>query len=174
MSGNGIGDGAETDVAVLVRLLGRMVRNVKSHGGGRLIERVKDAGLGPRHMPVMFALVMGGPAPVGALAAEVGLSPATVSQLTGELERAGFVVRSPDEADRRRTIVSVHPDYGADAERFVESRLAPMRMTMERLAPEDRAAFLRGWELLVRMQEEVLGTGPGSGGHGLCGPPDGG
>jgi DNA-binding MarR family transcriptional regulator len=46
-----------------------------------------------------------GPMTVGELAAAVGLTSAAATTLIDRLERRGYVVRQPDESDRRRTIV---------------------------------------------------------------------
>ena len=63
--------------------------------------------LGERHVAPLVALVIGGPASVSELAERIGQTPATTSLLVGELSRAGFVERREDDADRRRTIVSI-------------------------------------------------------------------
>ncbi|TDD83585.1 MarR family transcriptional regulator [Actinomadura rubrisoli] len=164
----------------MIQLMGRIVRNMKSPGAHKeaeeVVGRVRAAGLGPRHVPVLFALVLNGPVPVGVLARHLALSPATVSQLVGELQGGGFVERHPDERDRRRMIVSLDERHRAMVERFAWRRLRPMRMTMEALGPVERAHFLHGWRTLVEMMEQAgvgdpvgepdAPSGNGSGGQG--------
>ena len=66
------------------------------------------APLGPRHVAALEQL-RGGPLTVGALAARLDLTLPTVSNILADLGRAGFVTRSADPADRRRTIVEITP-----------------------------------------------------------------
>src|SRR5262245_27948299 len=69
-----------------------------------LREAAATAGLGPRHGPPMITLAFEDGLSVTELAERIGLSLPTTSQLVGELSRAGLVVRSEDERDRRRTL----------------------------------------------------------------------
>ncbi|MEU8796754.1 MarR family winged helix-turn-helix transcriptional regulator [Spirillospora sp. NPDC048819] len=163
----------DADLEMLLQLMGRLFRGIKgpgAHGeggeGGELVGRVKAAGLGPRHMTALMALVLHGPAPVGVLARQMALNPATVSQLVGELQRGGFVERRPDERDRRRMIVSLDEAHRETIERFAWRRLRPLRMTLETLGPVERAHFLHGWRTLV---DCIEATGP----HGPDDPFDG-
>ncbi|TDB82035.1 MarR family transcriptional regulator [Actinomadura sp. KC216] len=156
---------------VMIQLMGRVVRGMKEPGGHgdshELIAHVQDAGLGPRHVPVLMSLVLHGPSPVGVLARHMALSPATVSQLVGELQRGGFVERRPDEHDRRRVIVSVGEAHREMIERFAWRRLRPLRMTLEALTDEEREHFLHGWRVLVESMESTGLHEPGPGrGHG--------
>ncbi|MFF5262859.1 MarR family winged helix-turn-helix transcriptional regulator [Actinomadura viridis] len=136
-------------------------------GGGwgeeSLVEVVRASGLGRRHVPVLLVLVVNGPLPVGMIARQLALRPATVSQLTGELERAGFVRRRPDEADRRRVIVSLHGPHRALVERFARARLEPVRMTLAALSDVERAHFLHGWRVLVEMQRRFAAAAEAEG-----------
>ncbi|MGW2312622.1 MarR family winged helix-turn-helix transcriptional regulator [Actinomadura luteofluorescens] len=159
MSEEGIGAGAsvDADLETMIQLLGRLVRGLK---GGRedaeeLIGEVRAAGLGPRHVPALMQLVLHGPVPVGVLAGHMALSPATVSQLVGELERGGFVERRPDERDRRRMIISLSARHREMIERFAWRRLRPLRVTLETLAPDERSLFLHGWRVLVEAMERA-------------------
>ncbi|MEU9020685.1 MarR family winged helix-turn-helix transcriptional regulator [Actinomadura sp. NPDC048394] len=157
----------DTDLETMVQIMGRMFRGMKGRRAHEeaeeLIGLVKAAGLGPRHVPVLIGLVLNGPVPVGVLARHMALSPATVSQLVGELQRGGFVDRRPDERDRRRMIVSLHEERRALVERFAWRRLRPLRMTLEALGPAEREHFLHGWRTLVEMMERAGNDDP------LCG-----
>ncbi|MFD0541762.1 MarR family winged helix-turn-helix transcriptional regulator [Actinomadura luteofluorescens] len=129
---------------------------------------MRAAGLGPRHVPALMQLVLHGPVPVGVLAGHMALSPATVSQLVGELERGGFVERRPDERDRRRMIISLSGRHREMIERFAWRRLRPLRVTLETLAPDERSLFLHGWRVLVEAMERAdpeasRECGPGGG-----------
>ncbi|MFB4299534.1 MarR family winged helix-turn-helix transcriptional regulator [Actinomadura sp. NTSP31] len=162
--GAGPDAGVDADLETMVQIMGRMFRGMKgsaAHGEAEeLIGLVKDAGLGPRHVPVLIRLVLNGPVPVGVLARHMGLSPATVSQLVGELQRGGFVDRRPDERDRRRMIVSLDEGRRELVERFALRRLRPLRMTLEALGPVEREHFLHGWRTLVEMMERAAHEDP--------------
>ncbi|WP_243719793.1 MarR family winged helix-turn-helix transcriptional regulator [Actinomadura sp. KC06] len=169
----------DADMEAMVQLMGRVVRGMKGPGGHEdaheLIAHVRGAGLGPRHVPALMSLVLNGPAPVGVLARHMALSPATVSQLVGELQRGGFVERRPDEHDRRRVIVSLAEAHRDMIERFAWRRLRPLRMTLEALTPVERRHFLHGWRILVESMESTglhepgPGPGPAPGqSHGPC------
>jgi DNA-binding MarR family transcriptional regulator len=152
----------DDDVQELTRLVFRFVRNAKGHGPG--VDAVRRllgaANFGPRHLPVLFALAMGGPDSVGELAGRMGLSPATVSQLVNELERGGFVDRREDPRDRRRTIVSLSERHRRPIESYARRRMEPLRVTAETLSPEERAHFIKGWRVLVQAQERAEGIEP--------------
>ena len=79
------------------------MRRCQDRGG-----RMSSASLGPRHVAALQQL-RGGPVSVGELASRLGLSLPTVSGVLADLDRAGFVTRQPDPADRRRTIVQIPP-----------------------------------------------------------------
>ncbi|MFA1539155.1 MarR family winged helix-turn-helix transcriptional regulator [Actinomadura monticuli] len=158
----------DADLETMVQLMGRVARGMKDgHADAEeIVQRVKDAGLGPRHVPALTQLVLHGPAPVGVLARRMALSPATVSQLVGELQRGGFVERRPDERDRRRMIVSLAEAHRESIERFAWRRLRPLRATLESLGPAERAHFLLGWRTLARNMER---GGPADGAPGRPG-----
>lgn len=158
------GTSIDADMETMVQLMGRTVRGMKGgHADAEdLLRRVKDAGLGPRHVPALMQLVLHGPAPVGVLARYMALSPATVSQLVGELQRGGFVERRPDERDRRRMIVSLAEAHREPIERFAWRRLRPLRTTLESLTPVERAHFLHGWRTLAENMERGGPHAPGA------------
>ncbi|SPT62965.1 MULTISPECIES: MarR family winged helix-turn-helix transcriptional regulator [Actinomadura] len=152
----------DADLETMVQLTARMMRGIKGghDGAEELVDRVRAAGLGPRHVPALIQLVLHGPMAVGVLARRMALSPATVSQLVGELERGGFVERRPDERDRRRMIVSLGERHREMVERFTWRRLRPFRMALEALTPDERAQFLHGWRVLVETIERTSAPAP--------------
>jgi DNA-binding MarR family transcriptional regulator len=145
----------EHDMKELTQFFFRFIRNAKAHGRGvhAIHEVLTEAGFGPRHVQVLFALAMYGPDSVGELAGRMGLNPATVSQLVNELHRGGFVDRSEDPRDRRRTIVSLPERYKESFESYARQRQEPLRVTLQTLSAEERAHFLKGWRILVEAQE---------------------
>jgi DNA-binding MarR family transcriptional regulator len=136
----------------LAQLLGRVTRGLvreRRDVPGPLREAFARGSLGPRHMPVLFAVARGGPATVGELAARLALARPTVSLLVNELSRAGLVERAEDERDRRRTIVSVPPEHRRRLVRLAEARLDLVRRTLARLEPHERDGFLQGLRVLA-------------------------
>src|SRR6266496_1402638 len=85
------------DVREVLRLLVSVVSGLK-RGRDEVPNTFRDAfaggGLGPRHVPVLMEVAMGGrPLSVSEIAERIGLSLATTSLMVGELDRHGIVVR---------------------------------------------------------------------------------
>jgi DNA-binding MarR family transcriptional regulator len=145
--------GIEDDLRELQQLLPTLFHALR-HGGPNLreVEPLKqafyEAGLRERHGRLLLTLASSGPLTVGELAAEVALAPATTSQLVGELNRAGFLDRHEDDADRRRTIVSLPEHMRGALEQFAKARLEPLRRTLEQLDPLAREHFIEGLRIL--------------------------
>jgi len=105
------------------------------------------APLGPRHVAALEQL-RGGPLTVSELAARLGLSLPTVSGVLADLGRAGFVDRTPDPADRRRTIVAIPPAQRALVGEWLDGAASPMARVLDRLNPAEQQAFLKAMDLL--------------------------
>ncbi len=90
---------------------------------------------------------------VGDLAAREGVSPAAVSSAVAKLEKAGFVRRIPDEADRRRQGLVV-TDEGDKLLRSVKRRrTAWLSERLKTLSPKELEAVdaaIEALSLLVR------------------------
>jgi DNA-binding MarR family transcriptional regulator len=115
--------------------------------------------LGERHVAPLVALVIGGPASVSELAERIGLTPATTSLLVGELSRAGFVQRQEDEADRRRTIVSIDPSIEDAVRPALGQTLEPLDRALARMSAAQRHHFMDG----LRILKEEIGRSEGNG-----------
>jgi DNA-binding MarR family transcriptional regulator len=124
-----------------------------------LREAFEKSELGERHVAPLIALVTGGPASVSELAERIGLTPATTSLLVGELSRAGFVERREDEADRRRTIVSIDKSIEEVVRPSLEETLAPLDRALARMSAAQRAHFMDG----LRMLNQEIGRSGGNG-----------
>jgi DNA-binding MarR family transcriptional regulator len=151
----------EDDLGELHSLLPQLFRGLRLNDQSlREIEPLKrafvEAGLGDRHRRVLATLALSGPLTVSQLAERIALAPATTSLLVGELDRAGFVERREDDADRRRTIVSLPDQLQKTVGRLAKVRIEPLRRTLERLEPEARAHFIEGLRVLTA---EVRGAG---------------
>jgi len=129
----------------LVQLLPRVMRGMRRRPDETV--ELQGVALGPRHGSVL-ALVRDGERSVGSLAAEVNLNLATVSGLVADLERAGFVERSPDASDRRRTLVRVVPGNQSTVDLWLEGATAPILRALNHLDPQERAVFVKAMSLL--------------------------
>lgn len=150
------------ELAEAMRLLGQVFRGFKRNAGGpppaALVKAFERGALGPRHMPVLMTVTVEGPLSVSELAERVGLTLATTSLLVGELDREGFVERSEDDRDRRRTLVATKSRYRRQLAVWAKKRREPMRRALGRMTPDERAALLRAWRML---DEEVNGAASG-------------
>jgi DNA-binding MarR family transcriptional regulator len=137
----------------LMQLLPRITRGLR-----RSQDRAAPASatlLTPRHVAVLEQL-RDEPLTVGALAARLGLTLPTVSGVLAELDRAGFVVRQSDPADRRRTIVRIAPTSRAVIDEWLDGAARPLARVLDRLDAAERVAFLKA----VDMLEAELRLGP--------------
>ncbi len=105
------------------------------------------APLGPRHVAALEQL-RGGPITVSELASRLGLTLPTVSGVLADLDRAGFVERHADPADRRRTIVQITPAQAALISEWLDGAARPLARVLDKLAPSEQAAFLKAMDLL--------------------------
>jgi DNA-binding MarR family transcriptional regulator len=154
-------DAEARDLLVLfTELVGKLKK--RSGGGPKhddLRVRFEEGELGDRHVAPLIALTIGGPASVGELAERIGLTMGTTSLLVGELSRAGLVDRREDEADRRRTIVSVSEPLESVVGPWLRETLSPLRRGLNRMSPSQRDQFMDG----LRILSEELGQSSGNG-----------
>lgn len=99
-------DGLTVDEGVrsLLLLMPRLIGRAKSTPAP---EQLRSLDLAPRHLSLLSYLLFDGALSVNALAARLEVAPTTVSLMVGELSRKGVVDRREDDADRRRTLVSI-------------------------------------------------------------------
>src|SRR6202034_4819623 len=91
---------------LMPRLVGRAKRQPVPDALGGL-------DLAPRHLALLAHLQYDGPLTVNELAARLEVAPTTVSLMVGDLSRRGILTRAEDDADRRRRIAAIAPDYAA-------------------------------------------------------------
>ena len=106
-----------------------------------------SAPLGPRHVAALQQ-IRGGPVTVSDLAVKLGLTLPTVSGVLADLDRAGFVERHPDPADRRRTIVAITPAKAALIGEWLDGAASPIARVLDKLSPTEQEAFLKAMDLL--------------------------
>ena len=105
------------------------------------------APLSPRHIAALEQL-LGSPLTVGELAARLGLTMPTVSGVLADLDRAGFIERHPDPADRRRTIVQAIPAQATLIAQWLDGAAKPIARVLDQLSPTEQQAFLKAMDLL--------------------------
>jgi DNA-binding MarR family transcriptional regulator len=88
------------------------------------------------------------PVTVSELAVRLGLTLPTVSGVLADLDRAGFVERHPDPADRRRTIVAITPAQAALVGEWLDGAASPIARVLDQLSPSEQEAFLKAMDLL--------------------------
>ncbi|MFJ9363341.1 MarR family winged helix-turn-helix transcriptional regulator [Nocardia sp. NPDC101769] len=83
-------------------------------------------GLGPTDFFGLNLIALAGSMTAGELADRTGLSTGAVTRLVDRLERAGYVRRVPDPADRRKVVIEPAPDPDGR----IDAVLAPQRTRM--------------------------------------------
>ena len=137
---------AEAAARRVARLFPEVYR--RYHWANRV--RGADLPVTRRALEVLQHLSLSGPLTVGEQAEHLGLRRNSVSELLQRLETKGLVARIRDERDERRVLVWL-TDAGRDVVSRVGQVLAPdlIAQVMANLSPEERAAVVRGVELLA-------------------------
>jgi MarR family transcriptional regulator, organic hydroperoxide resistance regulator len=128
-------------------------------------QAAEKAGLGLTDMQMLHVLQLDGPATPSRLAAETRLSSGGVTVALDRLEKAGYIRRRPNPADRRSLLVTLLP-----------ANLARLAGLYERVESETRRLIAtlpqRDLEAVIRFFE-VMGTArvgePGTSGRGRTG-----
>lgn len=86
-------------------------------------------------------LLQQGPMTPGKLSRASGLTTGAITGVADRLERAGYVMRSVDAADRRKTVIVVAPDRVAEIGRLFADLGQRTHALMARYRPEEQAAI---------------------------------
>jgi DNA-binding MarR family transcriptional regulator len=103
----------------------------------------------PRHVAALMQVVADEGMSVSSLAARLGVSLATASQVVTDLEAGGLVERVDDPSDRRRTLVRVSDSHRDIADALLDTRLRPVQRALDRMRPGEHRALVRGLELIA-------------------------
>src|ERR1700692_1600138 len=95
--------------------------------------------LAPRHLALLAYLQYDGPLTVSELAHRVEVAPPTASLMVGALSRRGVLTREEDDADRRRRIVAIAPDYAAPITEWLSGSATGWTEVLAALTPAGRA-----------------------------------
>jgi len=150
---------AEAAARRVARLFPEVYR--RYHWANRV--RGADLPVTRRALEVLQHLSLSGPLTVGEQAEHLGLRRNSVSELLQRLEAKGLVARIRDERDERRVLVWL-TDAGRDVVSRVGQVLAPdlIARVMANLSPEERAAVVRGVELLATADVSMPSAAAGS------------
>jgi len=153
-SGPSVDEGVRTMLLLMPRLVGRAKRLP-------IPESLRSFSLAPRHLSLLAYLLFDGPLGVNELATRLEVAPTTVSLMVGDLSRSGILERNEDEADRRRTIVSIAERYRADVEGWLANGAQAWRAALEPLTPDQRRTVI---DTLLTYEREVERAAPKSDG----------
>ena len=135
-------DAVRSMLLLMPRLVGRAKRLP-------IPARLHGLDLAPRHLALLAYLQYEGPLTVSELAERLEVAPTTVSLMVGDLSRHGILTRQEDEADRRRRIVAIAPDYAAPITHWLSGSAAAWTEVLAALTPAERAtivATMRAYE----------------------------
>jgi DNA-binding MarR family transcriptional regulator len=146
-------DGPNVDdtIRTLLLFMPRMVGRVKRI---RIPDELQSFSLAPRHLSLLAYLLFDGQLGVNELAARLEVAPATVSLMVGELSRKGILERREDEADRRRTIVSIADQHRAAIDGWLGQGATAWRKALEPLTAGQRQMFI---DTLAAYERELAG-----------------
>ncbi|WP_432829465.1 MarR family transcriptional regulator [Dactylosporangium sp. CA-092794] len=130
-----VDDAIRTLLLLMPRLIGRAKRKPPP-------PELAGFNLAPRHLSLLAYLLFEGGLGVNELASRLEVAPATVSLMVGDLSRQGILLRREDEADRRRTIVSIAPEHHAAIDGWLGRGAAAWRAALSPLTPEQRRLFV--------------------------------
>jgi DNA-binding MarR family transcriptional regulator len=123
---------------------------------------------GPR-MGVLFHVQKNGGLRMGDLAERLGVNPRSVTDLVDGLARKGLLLRRPDPADRRATLLDLTPRARTDFERAHAASRSFLAEAFSPLSAAERKQFLR---LLCKMRKGPIGEAPAGLGSDPCRSPD--
>jgi DNA-binding MarR family transcriptional regulator len=134
-------EAGEGDLGGQLRLaVGRLYRRFRS-------ERPQGS-LGDAALEVLTYLHKHGPQTLTELSEVARVSPASMSQTVNRLASAGYAVRTPDPADRRKVLFSATEEGDELAGAAQVQRNAWLDQRLRALSAEDRAVIARATALL--------------------------
>ena len=138
--------GTTADLAVRLRLaVTRTARRLRQEA---------DSQLTPSTGAALASVERLGPLTPSELAAIEAIQRPTATRVIALLEEAELVVRAPDPADRRSSLVSVTPEGRALLRKARNRKTAYLAHRMRDLPAEDLAALERAADVLERMLED--------------------
>jgi DNA-binding MarR family transcriptional regulator len=127
------------------------VRRAVVHLARRMRAERPAGALSPGKIAVLAQLHTAGPLTPGALAAAEFQKPQSLTRVLAELERAGLIVRGPDEHDRRRALVELTPAGSRALVADMADRDAWLSQAMTRLSETERGVLRLAVPLMDRL-----------------------
>lgn len=143
---------SDRDAAELLPLLLTLVRlwnRLSEEKPSSLRSVFQEGSLAPRHVNVLLSLSLLGSMSVTQLSEQLGVGLPSASLLVAELSRAGLVVRTEDETNRRRTLVDLAPESRQAVAEFLSRRASLLRSALQPLTAAERSTLLKGLNLIV-------------------------
>lgn len=130
----------------------RQIAGVVRRRGRSLLEQF---GITPPQFDALLILDRAGDLTIGELSGRLYLAYSTTTDLVDRLERAGFVVRARDTADRRVVLVKMQETGHLVIERVLDARRAYLGGVLESFDEEERLQILK---VLTVLHEHMHGT----------------
>jgi len=121
-------------------------------------QAAEKAGLGLTDLQMLHVLQLYGPSTPSRLAAETRLSSGGVTVALDRLEKAGYIRRQPNPADRRSLIVTLIPANLARLASLYEGVESETRRLIAKLPQRDLEAVIRFFETLAEARTSRPGT----------------
>jgi len=121
-------------------------------------DALRGLDLAPRHLALLAHLQYDGPLTVSELAGRLEVAPATVSLMVGDLSRRGILTRHEDDADRRRRIVAITPDFAGPITQWLSGSATAWTQVLAALTPAERATVvtaMRAYEAALEEQASI-------------------
>lgn len=133
---------SDTDTETLVRNVWRLMFDYLMRTGPRRGDILAARGLTPNDARILMSLEPGQGVPIGELARRWKSDPSNATGIVDRLEKAGFVERQPDPADRRVKRVALTPAGDTERQAIMAEFLTPPP-GLAALAPADLATLER-------------------------------
>jgi len=117
-------------------------------------QAAERAGMGLTDMQMLHMLQLYGPATPSKLAASTGLSSGGVTVALDRLERAGFIRREPNPADRRSLLITIIPSKLRKLAGLYEGVEYETRRLLATLPERDLEAVVRFFEAMGRVRRD--------------------
>jgi DNA-binding MarR family transcriptional regulator len=118
-------------------------------------QAAESVGMGLTDMQMVHTLQLYGPATPGKLAASTGLSSGGVTVALDRLEKAGYIRREPNPADRRSLLITIVPAKLRKLAAMYEGVEHETRRLLATLPERDLGAVVRFFETLGKARVDA-------------------
>jgi DNA-binding MarR family transcriptional regulator len=152
----GTGGDDTATVPVPVTPIDRVVLEIRKFIAAAIFfnaQTAERAGLGLTDMQMLHMLQLYGPSTPGKLGTWTGLSSGGVTVVLDRLEKAGYVRREPNPADRRSLLIALIPARMRKLQSLYEEVESETRRLLATLPQGDLKAVIRFFEVLQAARE---------------------